>query len=61
VLQAERDGSLPGERLASWRKLQREMRWIATRQDQRLRAEEHAKWKAIHRAQRQHTRRNPKR
>jgi ribosome biogenesis GTPase len=61
VLEAERDGSLPGERLASWRKLQREMRWIATRQDQRLRAEEHAKWKAIHRAQRQHTKRNPKR
>jgi ribosome biogenesis GTPase len=61
VLEAERNGTLPSERLASWRKLQREMFWLATKQDQRLRAQQEARWRAIGRAQRQHTKRNPKR
>ena len=36
---------VPGERLHSWRKLQRELRAIALRQDARLRKEETRKWK----------------
>jgi len=45
-------GDLSAERMASWRHLQRELDWQARRTDVRLRAEEKAKWKAIHRAQR---------
>ena len=47
VLGALDDGTLDERRLASWRKLQREARWIARRTDARLRAEEARKWKAI--------------
>jgi ribosome biogenesis GTPase / thiamine phosphate phosphatase len=61
VREAERDGTLPAERVASWRKLQRELVWLAAKQDQRLRAEQHARWRAIHLAQREHAKRNPKR
>lgn len=60
VLRAERDATLPADRLAGWRKLQREVTWLATKQDQRLKAAQQEKWKAIHRAQRQQTKRNPK-
>jgi ribosome biogenesis GTPase len=45
VLAAVQSGELPGERLHSWRKLQRELRAIALRQDARLRKEETRKWK----------------
>ena len=45
VLAAVESGELPGERLHSWRKLQRELRAIALRQDARLRKEETRKWK----------------
>jgi ribosome biogenesis GTPase / thiamine phosphate phosphatase len=45
VLAAVESGELPGERLHSWRKLQRELRAIALRQDARLRKEEARKWK----------------
>jgi ribosome biogenesis GTPase len=45
VLAAVETGELPGERLHSWRKLQRELRAIALRQDARLRKEETRKWK----------------
>ena len=45
-------GDLTAERMASWHKLQRELAWQARRTDQRLRAEEKAKWKAVHKAQR---------
>jgi ribosome biogenesis GTPase len=45
VLAAVESGDLPGERLHSWRKLQRELRAIALRQDARLRKEETRKWK----------------
>jgi ribosome biogenesis GTPase len=38
------DGSLSGERYASWQKLQRELRAIAVRSDARLRREEKKKW-----------------
>jgi ribosome biogenesis GTPase len=45
VLAAVESGELPGERLHSWRKLQRELRAIALRHDVRLRKEEARKWK----------------
>jgi len=45
VLAAVESGELPGERFHSWRKLQRELRAIALRQDARLRKEETRKWK----------------
>lgn len=48
------DGSLDEARFASWTKLQRELRWLASRQDARLRAEEEAKWKAIHKSMKSH-------
>jgi ribosome biogenesis GTPase len=38
------DGSLPGDRYASWQKLQRELLAIAMRTDARLRREERRKW-----------------
>lgn len=41
-------GVLPARRLASWRKLQREVRWMGTRHDARLRAQERARWKRVH-------------
>ena len=48
VLDAVDDGRLPGRRLESWRKLQREARWMATRNDARLRAEARREWVIIH-------------
>jgi ribosome biogenesis GTPase len=41
------DGTLDAGRLASYRKLQREMRSVAARSDARLRADERRKWKQI--------------
>lgn len=48
VLAAVETGELPERRLTSWRKLQREMIWIAGRTDARLRAEQVAVWKRRH-------------
>ena len=48
VLAAVDDGRLPERRLDSWRKLQREARWMATRNDARLRAEARREWVIIH-------------
>jgi ribosome biogenesis GTPase len=45
VLGAVESGELPGERLHSWRKLQRELFAIAMRHDAVLRKEEVRKWK----------------
>ena len=45
VLAAVESGELPGERLHSWRKLQRELRAIAMRKDVLLRKEEARKWR----------------
>ena len=53
VLAEVAGGGLERRRLESYRKLQRENEWAATRADARLRAERKGKWKAIHRAQRQ--------
>ena len=59
VLGAVGDGRLPVARLDSWRKLQREARWMASRHDARVRAEERAKWKAIHMEMRRSGRARP--
>ena len=48
VLAAVEDGSLPQRRLDSWHKLQREARWMATRNDARLRAEARRAWVITH-------------
>ncbi|MFC4034850.1 ribosome small subunit-dependent GTPase A [Streptomyces polygonati] len=45
VLAALEDGTLPHRRLESYRKLLRENTWIASRTDQRLRAEMRREWK----------------
>ena len=47
-------GALEAGRLASWHNLQRELRWLATRQDARARAEMEARWKAVHRSMKRH-------
>ncbi|MEU4212456.1 ribosome small subunit-dependent GTPase A [Streptomyces sp. NPDC026206] len=52
VVAAVEEGELPGRRLASWRKLQREAHWIASRTDARLRAEKTREWKIIHKSMR---------
>jgi ribosome biogenesis GTPase len=41
------DGRLDPARVASWRKLQRELAMLAARQDARLRAERTKQWKQI--------------
>lgn len=52
VLAAMESGELPERRLDSWRKLQREALWMATRTDARLRKEQQNKWKIIHKEMR---------
>jgi ribosome biogenesis GTPase len=49
VVAAVENGTLSYRRLQSWRKLQREAAWIASRSDARLRQERLAQWKRIHR------------
>jgi len=60
VLAAVAGGVLAADRLESWRKLQRELRWLAGRQDRRLRAEQQARWRGIARANRQRTQADPR-
>ena len=48
-------GSLDAERYQSYLKLKRELRYLAGKQDQRIRAVEHARWKQIARQQRART------
>lgn len=52
VLAAVESGDLEPRRLESWRRLGREARWQAARQDARLRAQEVAVWKRRHREMR---------
>jgi len=54
VREAVADGALGADRFASWQKLQKEVRWLAIRQDERLRAAEQSKWKAIHKSMKHH-------
>jgi ribosome biogenesis GTPase / thiamine phosphate phosphatase len=49
-------GDLPAERLASYRKLERELRALAVRASVRLQQEERRKWRLIHKAARTHAR-----
>jgi len=50
VAVAIEDGRLPAERLASYRKLERELRALERRTSVRLQQEERKRWKAIHKA-----------
>lgn len=50
------DGTLDPGRLASYRKVQRELRAIAVKADVRLQIEERRKWKVIHKSVKQHMR-----
>ena len=45
-------GDLSAERISSWRRFQRELAHQARRTDARLRAEQKAQWRTVHRAQR---------
>ena len=55
VAAAVESGALPSERLQSWRKLQRELRAIASRHDHLLRKEETRKWRLLSREARSRT------
>jgi ribosome biogenesis GTPase len=59
VLDALESGELPERRLTSWRKLQREAAWMASRTDARLRKEQQNKWKVIHKEMRRSGRNRP--
>jgi ribosome biogenesis GTPase len=59
VLAAIDSGVLAERRLESWRKLQREAIWMASRTDARLRAEQSRKWRAIHQEMRRSGRARP--
>jgi ribosome biogenesis GTPase len=54
VREAVASGSLPSERLESWRKLQGELRYLELKQDQRAQLEQKRKWRVIHKAARDH-------
>lgn len=55
VRRALEEGTLAAERFASYQKLQRELHHLEVKQDQRLRAAENKKWKAIHKEMRHFT------
>jgi len=59
VVAAVEAGHLPGRRLESWRHLQREAAWMATRTDARLRRAEQRSWGALHRELRRSGRSRP--
>ncbi|HEY7207529.1 MAG TPA: ribosome small subunit-dependent GTPase A [Gaiellaceae bacterium] len=57
VLAAVDEGTLPLDRLRSYRKLERELRWATIRQDARLRQEERRRWHLLTRDAKARTRR----
>lgn len=57
VKRAVEDGALPAERLAAYHKQRRELAFMERKTDARARAEETARWKAIHKAAREWYRR----
>jgi ribosome biogenesis GTPase len=59
VQEAVASGELPERRLQSWRKLQREAAWMASRTDARLRKDMESKWKIIHKEMRRSGRNRP--
>jgi ribosome biogenesis GTPase len=54
VRSALSEGTLDPGRFDSWRKLQRELRFLEIKTDARARAEETAKWKAISKSMKHH-------
>jgi ribosome biogenesis GTPase / thiamine phosphate phosphatase len=54
VQRAAADGTLPGERLESYRKLQGELKHLRTQQDLRAQLEQKRQWRNLHRAARKH-------
>lgn len=54
VQAAVRSGALAPERIASYRKLEKELAHLERQKDQRKALEQKAQWKAIHKAQRKH-------
>jgi ribosome biogenesis GTPase len=54
VITAAAEGTLSPARLESYHKLQRELRYLALRQDERGRAEQKQRWRAVHKAARKH-------
>ena len=54
VQKAAADGSLPAERLESYRKLQAELKHLRTQQDLRAQLEQKRQWRNLHRAARKH-------
>jgi ribosome biogenesis GTPase len=54
VARALAAGELEAARLASWRKLEKELKHVAVLQDQRAQIEEKRRWKVIHKAARKH-------
>lgn len=59
VLAALNTGELPERRFESWRKLQREAEWMASRTDARLRKERENRWKSIHKDMRRMNKNRP--
>lgn len=57
VRRAVEDGELPADRLAGWHKLQRELRALERRHDQRARAEERRRWRSLSKSMREHAKR----
>ncbi|HEV8650708.1 MAG TPA: ribosome small subunit-dependent GTPase A [Actinomycetes bacterium] len=57
VRRAVEDGELPADRLAGWHKLQRELRALEIRHDQRARAEQRRRWRVVNKAMRDHAKR----
>lgn len=60
VQSALETGTLDEERYRSYLKLKRELRYLAGKQDQRVRAAEHSRWKQIARQNRARTKANKK-
>jgi ribosome biogenesis GTPase len=54
VAAAAEAGNLGDDRLQSYRKLQKELRHLALRQDERGRREEKQRWRSIHKLARKH-------
>src|SRR6266508_1561486 len=57
VRRAVEDGELPADRLAGWHKLQRELRALEVRHDQRARAEQRRRRRVVNKAIRDHAKR----
>lgn len=58
VAEALESGALDADRYANYVALGREIAHVATKNDQRLRLAQKQRWKAIHKAQREHYRKN---